>query len=436
MRRLSLRLGLRNGLLIGLALALGAWAPDAVSLIASPVRLVLPSLLLGCLGLVLLGGLAGWLATWLRRAYASGLVWAVTAVLMTWTIGHLPYEGRSLMAWLADRRFWGLAVYPFDDAALIGLVMAGFFVMLLLTILGLLQDYRLEGLRLEVNADGRLTGRAWFGLLLPLPLVIGVGLIADHLVNGPLRIPPRLVHEVIRTGRTYSGNLFALSLERGVNYNAISGVRDQMSADYTLGIGEVNLGAADTVFVVADFDNDAWIYCRVVAEQLSNCFDARPPYQQGFLSLLTTGQILEDCPACYIRVSDEQRDWLLARIGNFVDSPRIARLAQQGSYVLMRAESPGSDYAVECLFNGLSPVRLEHCQEVRAANSTVGSIPSPTRLPLGTIRLDPIVFDPLDRLAPPPGGFPLPITGPLTMGPGTLARFQTAVDLVRVSPHF
>jgi hypothetical protein len=371
LRRVYLRLGLQNGWLVGVALALGAWAPDAVSLIANPVRLVLPSLLLGCLALVLLGGLAGWLAAWLRRAYAGGLVWAMIAVLMTWTIGRLPYEGRSLVAWLADRRFWGLAVYAFDDAALIRLVMSGFFIVLLLTILGLFQDYRLEGLSIEADGRGRLEGRARLLLLFPLPLVVGVGLIADHLVNSPLRIPPRLVHQAIRTGRTYPGNLFELSLQQGLNYNAIAGVREQMSAHYSLSVGEVNLGAADTVFVVAIFDNGAWIHCRVVAEQLFNCSDARPPFLQGFSSLLTTGRIPEDCPACYVRVSDEQREWFLARLGRFADSPRITRLAQQGSYVLMQAESSGSGYAVECLFNGASPVRLERCQEAHAANSAL-----------------------------------------------------------------
>jgi hypothetical protein len=367
-RRLSLRLGLQNGLLIGLALALGVWAPDAISLSTSHVRLLYPSLLLGCLAVLLLGGLAGWLAAWLGRAFASGLIWLLVASLMAWTIGHLPYEGRNLTVWLADRRFWGLPVYTFSPPAQWRMVMAGFFVVLLLVILGLLQNYRLEGTSSEMNADGRMGCRAWFLLLLPLPLVLGVGLIADNLVNSPLRVAPKHVHEAIRTGRTYPGDLFELSLERGVNYNAISGVRDQMSESYSLLIGEVDLGVANTVFVVAHFDNGAWINCRVVAEQLSFCYDASPPYYQGFPSLLTTGETPEDCQLCTIKVSDEQRAWLLARSGYFAGSPRLTRLAQWGSYVLMRAESPGSDYAVECLFKGISPVRLEHCREVETAN--------------------------------------------------------------------
>jgi len=364
-RRLSLRLGLRNGSLIGLALALGAWAPDAISLSTSHVRLFYPSLLLGCLALLLLGGLGGWLAAWFGRSFVGGLIWLVVAGLMTLVIGHLPYEGRSLTVWLADRRFWGLAVYPFSPSAQARLVMVGFFVVLLLAILGLLQNYRLEGAGSEIDADGRMSGRAWFLLLLPLPLVLGVGLTADNLVNSPLRVAPKLVHEAIRSGRTYPGDLFELSLERGVNYNAIAGVRDQMSESYSLLIGEVNLGVADTVFVVAHFDNGAWINCRVVAGQLSHCYDASPPYLRGFAALLTTGETPEDCQLCKVKISGEQRDWLLARSGNFAGSPRLTCLAQWGSYVLMHAESPDSDYAVECLFHGISPVRLEHCREAK-----------------------------------------------------------------------
>lgn len=373
LRRLSLRLGLRNGLLIGLALALGAWAADAISLSIPHVRLLYPSLLLGCLALLLLGGLGGWLAAWFGGALAGGLIWLLVAGLMTLAIGHLPYEGRSLIVWLADRRFWGLPVYPFSSPAQLRLLMAGFFIVLLLTILGLLQDYRLEGIRSGVNADGRLEGRAWFLLILPLPLVLAVGLSADNLVNSPLRVAPRLVHEAIRTGRTYPGDLFELSLERGVNYNAISGVRDQMSENYSLFIGQVELAAANTIFVVAHFDNGAWINCRVMADQLSHCYDASPPYERGFPALLTAGETPEDCQECTIKVNDEQRAWLLARRENFAASPRVTRLAQGGSYVLMRAQtsassaepSPTSDYAVDCLFHGISPVRLERCQEVK-----------------------------------------------------------------------
>ena len=371
-RRLSLRLGLLNGLLIGLALALGVWASDAIFLGASHVRLVYPSLLGGSLALVLLGGLGGWLAAWAGRAWISLLIWLAIGGLMMVVIGHTPYEGRTLAVWLSDRDSWGLSVYPFGEVAGIGAVLSGFFTLLLLGILGLLQPYRLEGVAGETDEKGRPRGRGWFLLLLPLPLVVAVGYINDNVVNSPLRVAPQLVHEAIRTGRTYPGDLFELSLEKGVNYNAISAVRDQMSEEYDLTIGEVDLGVADTVFVVADFENGAWIQCRVMADQLSFCSDASLPYLQGFPALLATGQIPEDCPYCTFSAGEEQRAWLEARRDLFGEAPRVTRLAQWGSYVVVGAESADGDYAIECLFHGLSPVRLERCREVKTPDPGTG----------------------------------------------------------------
>ncbi len=124
-----------------------------------------------------------------------------------------------------------------------------------------------------------------------------------------------------------------------------------------------------------DFDNGAWIYCVVVAGNLSNCYDASPPYTQGLSALLSAGEFPEDCPACRFRVGDELRSWLLAHGENFDNAPQITRLGQWGSYVLMRAEpstgsgvpSPTGDYAIECRFHGLAPVTLEECWEVEGS---------------------------------------------------------------------
>jgi hypothetical protein len=364
LRRLSLRLGLRNGLLIGLALALGAWAPQAIALRTTHLRLLYPPLILGSLALMLLGGIGGWLAARFGNAFAGGLVWGAMAVLMSLVIGHLPFEGQSLTVWLADRRFWGLPVYPFGETAGANMWLAGFFIVLLLAILGLLQDYRLEGLRADVDAKGRPDARAWFMLALPLPLVVAVGLIADNVVNSPFRVAPGLVSEAIDTGRTYPGDLFELSLERSLNYNAIAGVRDQMSEHYSLLIGGANLGATDTVYVVAHFDNGAWIYCSVVADNLSFCYDASPPYLQGFPALLTSGETPPDCQECAIKISDEQRAWLASRSARFAGAPQVTRLAQWGTFVLMQAQSPSGDYAIECRFHDINPVKLEDCWEV------------------------------------------------------------------------
>lgn len=376
-----LNLGFLSGALAGGALALGAYASDAVAVGASHLQLVYPSLVAGSITLVALGGLGGWLAAKLGKAWASLLVWLCTAALMMLLIGHLPYEGRTLTVWLSDLRAWNRPVYPFDVTAGIGMALAGFFTLLLFGVLGLLQPYRLELISGEVElppsvpsprsragpqaaAGGRLNARGWFLLLLPLPLVVGVGLINDNVVNRPLRVAPQQVYEAIRTGRTYEGDLFELSLERGVNYNAIKGVRDLMSDEFSLSIGGSD-GMSDTVFVVADFDNGAWVTCRVVAGTLSFCYDATQPYLKGLAAMIGTGQVPEDCPYCRFSLSDELRAWLREQAVGLGPEPRIRRLAQWGSYVLVEASTPGSGHAIECLFHRFDPVTLESCSLVQ-----------------------------------------------------------------------
>jgi hypothetical protein len=365
-RRALARLGRRQGWLTGLALALGAWGLHAVVLSNSHAQAIYPPLALGLAALLLVGGLAGWLAALRDSTLWGGMIWLLAAIAMTWILGHVPHEGRSLLAWLTEPRFWGLPIYPYSPAARARLLMVGFFVVLFLAILGFLQSYRLEGIAGETEEDGRLTGRAWFLLLAPLPFLVGAGLIADNLLNTPERTAYRLVHEAIRTGRTYPGDLFELSLERGVNYNAIGGVREQMSAHYTLSTVDVVLGPANALVLRADFDNGAWIHCRVIADQLSHCYDASPPYVQGFSALLTQGQTPPDCRACTVRLTEEQRPWLEARAGRWEDGPAITRQAQAGSTILMEAQPAGKQPAVQCRFRGVSPVVLDQCWDVAA----------------------------------------------------------------------
>ena len=167
-RQLHRKLGLRNGMLVALALALGIWAPQALGLSTARVHGFIPPLLLGILALLLVGGLAGWLASLHTSAVWGALVWFLAAGVMIWTAGHMPYEGRSLTEWLVDRRSWGLPIYLFTAAARARLLMAAFFVVLCLTILGLLQNLRLEGIGAETDARDRLNARGSFQMLLPL----------------------------------------------------------------------------------------------------------------------------------------------------------------------------------------------------------------------------------------------------------------------------
>ena len=347
------------GAAIGLGLALGTWGPDIIAQFDTPLQGRVVGVLIGGVLLVLIGALAGRVTTQIDRVITDSLIWMAAAVFAFLVISRLPYEGQSWLVGLSDSRFAGLAVYPYDG---FGHGRAAFFIGILFFFLGITQAIRLEALRGSLGAKDRLSAQTVTLLALHMAAAFGVGLIADNAVNAPLRVPPQLVHAAIQTGRTYEGNLFELSLETGFNYNAISGVRDQMSANYTLQIGESDLVDSLTVFVVAHFDNGAWINCRILADQLSFCYDASPPYTQG-LRLLITGEP-SNCANCNLKASPDVRDWLHARHDRLTGQPRFSRVAQYGSYVLMHAESPDGGYAIECRFHGIAATAVEQCSEV------------------------------------------------------------------------
>jgi hypothetical protein len=361
------RLGLLNGLLIGLALALGAWGLDAARAVRLPFPLALPAFLLSALALLTLCAAVSWLTSWLARTWLSMILWFLTGVLVMLIIGYQPFNGRTWTVWLADRRFYGLDVYPYTlQGTIAGLIIGGLFILLILTILGIFQNYRLENMVRELGASERLTRRTWFQLLLPLPIVALVAQFTSGSIDNPAVESVSIIHEVIEVGRTFEGDegdLFRLSQEQGVGYSAIRGVRDQLTENYTLGIGDVN-PTTSTAVVVAHFDNGAWVNCRVIAGQANFCEDASPPYTTGLVELIQGLPAAEDCRNCRPEASEEWQDWLRAQAVALGDRPQVTRLAQWGSEVLMRVESPAGDAAIECWFTGIQPVRLRSCVEV------------------------------------------------------------------------
>ncbi|MCB9443962.1 MAG: hypothetical protein H6669_06975 [Ardenticatenaceae bacterium] len=354
-------LGFLNGLLIGLALALGIWGLEAINLLDVPVLLRFPSLVFAALVLVAGFSLTGWLTGRVEKMGVVLLGWLVTAVLASFLIAYQPTLGRTLTVWLADRRFWGLPVYPFTAGSLAAPILAGFFVILVLLFLAVLQNYRLEAVGREVNVNGRLQFRAWLQLLLPLPIIFIAGMVTRDIVSDPSTQAVQTVYHALQRTLAYDGDLYELGLREGLNYSAFNSVRDQLTPDYSMAIGGLEPEMSIT-YVVIHFANDAWVNCRLISDYLSYCYDAAPPYTIGLASLITGEAPPESCLGCLPRSSTEWQTWLRSKGVNFADPPQIRRLAQWGGYVLMRAES--NDYALECWFNGISPVQLDHCEEV------------------------------------------------------------------------
>ncbi len=357
--RLLRQLGLFSGGLAGLAVSAGAWSLEAAGAVTAHMAWILPSLVAGIVLVCLLGSLAGWLTARTDSAWAGGLIWFLAALLVTVIVGYLPYTGRTLTIWLMDPRFWGLPIYTVDATAQARLL-SGFFLALCFAFVGVTQPDRLESALAALTPAGRLTGQAVFIAGWPLLFALGASWLMDGTINQPLRDPPQMLNTAIPVARDYPGDLITYGRQQAVNYGALTSVRYQLDKRYTLMISdiEMNIGAGQTVEVTAEFDNGAWVNCRCYVGQLSFCEDARPPYFQSFPALLAGGDV-----ASSLQASDAWRGWLQERGAKFGPSPRVRRLAQWGSYVLMRAEAPDSGAAMECLFSGIKPVQLERCAD-------------------------------------------------------------------------
>lgn len=360
------RLGLLNGLLIGLALAAGLWLLPAISLVRVPVPPITYAVLaIGALLVVTVAALAGWITALLKRAWANGLIWIIASALISLLIAYQSYGLPTHLLWLVEPALSGRQIYPAPDWTTAGIILSGFFIFLVLALLALLQGYRLDGIKGERSEAGRLTGAAWLRLLLPLPFVVLAGILTGNFYSG--QFAPRafqVVQEGISTARAYEGDLFELQRETGFGYGALRGVRGQLGDSYTLFLAEANQETGITTISV-HFDNGAWINCRLIHDQLNFCYDASPPYTRGFSALITGHQPPEECRNCEVIVSDEWQRWLAQRRPLLGARPQIEFVRQRGSYVLMRAEADDGATAIECWFSGISPIRLDSCQEIR-----------------------------------------------------------------------
>lgn len=361
------RLALLNGLFIGLALAAGAWGLEAIRVLQLPFQHYLPTLLLG-MGLVtVLSTLVGWLTGRWPNTVLAVVLWLGIAAITTLTMGYLGSYGRTLVAWLADSRFWGRNVYPYAlDGSVTGLLFGGFLLFLVLGILGLLQSYRLENLLSNLGARTRFDGRTWIGLLWPMVLVFLTAYFTRSFMFDPAASAAAIINDAVQAVQGYDGDLTELARTTGINYDALAAVRDQLPGDYRLAIAEVD-PPTSTVIVSLNYEDGRWLYCRLINDQLSFCYDAAPPYTVGLASLLTGTPVPDGCRGCEPRFQDETLRAEIRALGETLEPPiTVGRIAQQGSHVLVSA-TDANGTAVECWFEGVTRTYLTSCTAVAPA---------------------------------------------------------------------
>jgi hypothetical protein len=205
-----------------------------------------------------------------------------------------------------------------------------------------------------------------FILLIPMPFVFLAAFLTSSIQIKPGAGAVNVVDRAIQVANSTEEDLGQLGIEKGMNYGALNAVQDQLSHSYTMRIGEIDPSSSQT-FVLAEFDNGAWINCRTINDQLSFCFEAEPPYTVGLLSLISGEPPPDNCRGCQIRADEGLVSWLQDRAQLLGTEPQIERLGQWGGYVLIEASATDSSYQIECLFDKMSPLHLAACEEKQSS---------------------------------------------------------------------
>lgn len=368
------RLSLLNGLLIGLAIALGFWTLKLYNIFQLPVaaETYLSGALVSSFLIIALCMMISWVSGRLNKTWLTIILWLIAGGVFPIILGYIPAYSQNLSVWLAGPLFAGLYVYAIPSGnEWWSFVIAGLALIFILFVLAVLQAIRLERAFNLLKPGGKLSAGASFSLLIPaLFAALGAYMMPDHLSSAP-REALAITHQAIQTVQDFEGDageLFELTRETGYNYIALNGVRDLLEGQYSLMVGEVDPDGFRVV-ITAHFDTGGWVNCNVNtfagrATYLSFCADASRPFAEGFASLITGEPVPENCPNCLPEANKEWVSWLQARATQFQGNPQFQRLIQQGSYVWMRATSPDNMYAVDCLFSGIDDTQLQNCIEV------------------------------------------------------------------------
>lgn len=362
------RLGALNGFLIGLIIAASYWLPKVIELSGIPVQFPHVGAIGSSLFLILLCTLTGWITARISKLGVTILLWLMSAVIVTVSLGLLPNLTNNFVIGLLDNRFAGFSIIVAPEInTWWAFAIVGYILIIFIVFLAILQDYRLEKAHMELTTKGQLSIRAFGLLFFPALLTAAGALVTPDFIGSAPRQSLRMTHQGIEEGRVIAGDLFETSLEKGFNYAALQGVREQIDGDYELMVGEVD-EYGSTVIIVAHFESGSWINCRVNvafgrAKYFSFCAEAQRPYTIGFASLLTGEPLPENCIGCLPTIDEEWQRWLDKRVVKLGKNAKFERIAQQGRFVLVQARSSDGEYALECMFEGLANVTLLNCTE-------------------------------------------------------------------------
>jgi hypothetical protein len=341
-------------LVYGLAYGLAVWGIDAWVLARSNAELAEAKLALGLPLLLLIGATTGALAGRSDRAGAWVGAWMGGGALIGIVVAAMPTAGHNLVTWIAEPRLRGLDVYPVGPGSAARMAFLTAVNGCVGAAVGLVSHLSVERAHNLAAPTGRMSARSWAALAVCLPLALLPGLLSDELVNQPLRIGQRVVHESISTdlvGGSSEG-------EAGLN-------RDLLPTGYTLHLVDYDLEEQGRATIDVAFEDGFVMRCEVAGRALSGCAPISPHLEAWMEDLIQAGLqggsgTQPQSQAGGVSVAENVSSWLVSQGEHLRGDYEVSRDTQRGGWVVMSARFD-SGYALTCWLHGASPVLVDRC---------------------------------------------------------------------------
>ncbi len=262
--------GIWFGAAAGFIFAAFAWGIDAYQL--SHINGLHPwlKLVFSEIFCMLIGAVAGWLSARSDKLFIALPIWIVTALLFSWLTVTLPLQIAPKLLTMVEPDIQGLLHYQYFPEFSSRIFVAFSWIVILVSIAGLLQLPLSEGAVFATSILGKVAP-----MLVCLVLMGIAGAIIDGLNNEPLRSPIEATNATIQYHFDHQGVQPNLEEARKMHQGALRVVQDVLTPQRKLTISGYDqyLGEVD---VLVKFTN-AWVECKVFYNQPSNCAQVGTP---------------------------------------------------------------------------------------------------------------------------------------------------------------
>lgn len=255
--------GLLFGLLAGSTLSVFAWGLDGLLLARADGLFPWAKTLLGAGCILVPLGLIGWLSLRVRHAIISAVLWLMAGASFGWLAAQIAFRLHPwVLAWLVPEaeRFieyeWGYG--PSARATLCSL-----FCGLILFMAGLMSHDLMEGWSKGLYPVSRA-----FSIVLWVGFFALSGMIADYLINQPLRVPVTVLDELVsfRLSHPAWRDMPQAKLLHASVLNPADALLPRRHRLAVAGFDEI----VSTVRVLVDFEG-TWIECTLIGAEPVFC---------------------------------------------------------------------------------------------------------------------------------------------------------------------